>query len=115
MPSYDFAVDLAALITAAQKAGEAIQDVKDHDVEDFVPGPDALGSDTVWAAVEEFKDRWERGVNDMVGDVEEVAGRLGKVAMTYAEFDTAGATTLTTAAAFVTTAATRAVPGGAVG
>ncbi len=90
MPSYDFAVDLTALVKAAQGLADAIQNVHDHDVEDFVPRESDLGSAVVWSAVDEFQDRWERGVNDMVGDVEEVAGRLAKVAMTYAEFDKEG-------------------------
>lgn len=90
MPSYDFEVDLQALVKAAQGTAESVQLMKDKDVEDFVPTESACGSSVVWDAVAEFKDRWERGLNDMVGDVEEVSGRLGKVAMTYAEFDQGG-------------------------
>ncbi|HEX2705518.1 MAG TPA: hypothetical protein VHM65_07145, partial [Candidatus Lustribacter sp.] len=45
----------------------------------------------VSAALEEFGDRWDRGMNNLAGDVEEMAGRLGKIAMTYAELDTSGA------------------------
>ena len=94
MPSYDFAVDLKALVEAAQGTAEAVQLMKDKDVEDFVPSEPACGSAVVWEAVAEFKDRWERGLNDMVRDVEEVSGRLGKVAMNYAEFDETGYKTL---------------------
>jgi hypothetical protein len=90
LPSYDFAVDLKALVEAAQGTAEAIQLMRDKDVEDFVPPEQACGSAVVWEAVAEFKDRWERGLNDMVRDVEEVSGRLGKVAMNYAEFDRTG-------------------------
>ena len=115
MPSYDFAVDLQALVTAAQETAAAVQDVKDHDVEDFVPDEDTLGSDTVWAAVDEFQSRWERGVNDMVGDVEEVSGRIGKVAMTYAEFDQSGLSGFAAARSAVTALAAAAVPGGGSG
>lgn len=97
LPSYDFSVDLQALVKAAQGTAEAIQVMRDKDVEDFVPTEDACGSAVVWAAVAEFKDRWERGLNDMVRDVEEVSGRLGKVAMTYAEFDRQGHETLAAA------------------
>ena len=90
MPSYDFEVDLESLVKAAQGAADTIQLFKDKDVEDLVPTEDDLGSDVLWGAVEEFKDRWERGTKDMANDIEEVAGRLGKVAMTYAEFDKSG-------------------------
>lgn len=91
MPSYDFEVDLEALVHAAQGTAESISALKDKDVEDFVPTESALGHEAVWSAVAEFKDRWERGTHDMAKDVEEVSGRLGKVAMTYGEFDRAGA------------------------
>ena len=90
MQSYDFAVDLEALVKAAQATAEAVTSVKDHDISDFVPGEAALGSAVVWSAVDEFQERWERGVNDMVRDIEECSGRIGKVALTYAEFDQGG-------------------------
>lgn len=95
MASYDFEVDLQSLVQAAQGTSEAIQLFKDKDVEDLVPSEDDLGDGDVWDAVDEFKDRWERGMNDLVGDVEEIAGRLGKIAMKYAEFDRDGNTALT--------------------
>ena len=81
MPSYDFAVDLEALGKAAQATADAVTSVKDHDISDFVPGEAALGSAVVWSAVDEFQERWERGVNDMVRDIEECSGRIGKVAL----------------------------------
>lgn len=87
MPSYDFSVDVEALVNAARATADSVAFVKDHDVSDLVPDKAALGSSIVWDAVDEFQERWERGVNDMVGDVEEVSGRIGKVAMNYVEFD----------------------------
>ena len=53
------------------------------------------GSDAVWDAVDEFKNRWEEGVNNLCQDVEEMAGRLGKIAMNYYETDKAGQDALT--------------------
>lgn len=94
MASYDFEVDIEALVNAAQGSAEAISLFKDKDVEDLVPTEGALGSDTVWSAVEEFKDRWERGTRDMVRDIEEVSGRLGKIAMNYGEYEKNGSTKL---------------------
>ena len=90
MASYDFEVDLQSLVDAAQGAAETVQLLKDKDVEDLVPGEGSLGSDELWSAVEEFKDRWERGTKDMADDIEEAAGRLGQVAMTYGTFDQEG-------------------------
>ncbi|MDO5093440.1 MAG: hypothetical protein Q4D79_08465 [Propionibacteriaceae bacterium] len=88
MPSYDFEVDLESLINGAQKAAEVVQLKKDKDVEDYVPTEDALANDEVWEAVDEFQDRWERTINSMTDDIEEVAGRLSKVAANYAEYNT---------------------------
>ena len=90
MPSYDYEVDLESMGKAAQGLSETVQLFKDKDVEDLVPSEGDVGVADVWDALDEFKDRWERGMNNLVKDVEEVAGRLGKIAMNYAEFDKAG-------------------------
>lgn len=90
MPSYDFEVDLQTLAKAAQGTSEAVSLFREKDVEDLVPAKGDLGSDVVWAAVEEFKDRWERGMNNLVEDADEIAGRLGKIAMNYADLDRNG-------------------------
>ena len=90
MTSYDYEVDLASLGAAAQGLTETIQLFKDNDVEDLVPTEDDLGSSVVWEAVDEFKNRWEEGMNNLCQDVEEMAGRLGKIAMNYYETDRAG-------------------------
>ncbi|MGH8869770.1 MAG: hypothetical protein ACRDYU_17475 [Actinomycetes bacterium] len=90
MPSYDFEVDLQSVAEAAKGMADTIQLFKDQDVEDLVPTEDDVGHEAVWGAVSEFKDRWELGMNNLVEDVEEMAGRLGKIAMNYAEFDEEG-------------------------
>ena len=90
MPSYDFEVDLPSLVKAAQGMNDTLQLFKDKDVEDLVPTEDDLGNGTVWDAVAEFKDRWEEGMNNLCHDVEEMAGRIGKIAMNYAELDKDG-------------------------
>ncbi|WP_435747285.1 hypothetical protein [Nocardioides sp. SYSU DS0663] len=90
MPSYDFEVDLQSLVAAAQGLADAVRTFKDADVEDLVPSEGDLGSEVVWSAVEEFRNRWEEGMNNLCHDVEEMSGRLGRIAMNYAENDTAG-------------------------
>jgi hypothetical protein len=90
MPSYDFEVDLQSLGKAAQGLAETVQLFKDKDVEDLVPSEDDLGSEIVWDAVDEFKNRWEEGVNNLCKDVEEMAGRIGKIAMNYYDTDQGG-------------------------
>jgi hypothetical protein len=98
MPSYDFAVDLESLIKAAQGTAETVELFHDKDVSDLVPDQGSLGNDTVWGAVDDFQERWEMGMNNLCKDVEEIAGRLGKIAMNYAEFDKSGHESLTAVA-----------------
>jgi hypothetical protein len=90
MPSYDFEVDLQSLGKAAQGLAETVQLFKDKDVDHLVPSEDDLGSEIVWDAVDEFKNRWEEGVNNLCKDVEEMAGRIGKIAMNYYDTDQGG-------------------------
>ena len=90
MASYDFEVDLQSMGKAAQGLNETIQAFKDDDVDDLVPGKGDVGHDAVWSALEEFQGRWEEGINNLCHDVEEMAGRLGKIAMNYYETDKAG-------------------------
>lgn len=101
MADYDFEVDLPSLGRAAQGLSETVQLFKDKDVEDLVPSRADLGSDVVWSAVDEFKNRWEEGINHLCQDVEEMAGRLGKIAMNYYETDRAGYDALHAVAATV--------------
>jgi len=96
MASYDFEVDLQSMGKAAQGLNDSVSLFKDKDVEDLVPSKDDVGHDAVWDAVDEFKNRWEEGVNNLCQDVEEMAGRLGKIAMNYFETDKAGQDALKT-------------------
>lgn len=101
MSSYRFGVDFEALVTATQGLADTIDLLKKKDVEDLVPSQDALGSDEVWSAVEEFKDRWEVGLNHLKRDVESMAGILGEVSSNYITLDETGATKMKAALAKV--------------
>jgi hypothetical protein len=90
MPSYDYEVDLESMGRAAQGLNETVQLFRDKDVEDLVPSRADVGHDVVRDALDEFTNRWEEGVNNLCQDVEEMAGRLGKIAMNYYETDKAG-------------------------
>lgn len=80
-----FRVELDALITAAEGIVAAVQQFKDEDVNDLLPVRSAAGSDDLAAALDEFEDRWERGVNNLMQDVAEIGGRLGETVMEYLE------------------------------
>lgn len=90
MPSYDYEVDLESMGKAAQGLNDTVKLFKDKDVDDLVPSKDDVGSDVVWDALDEFQGRWEEGMNNLCKDVEEMSGRLGKIAMNYFETDKAG-------------------------
>lgn len=90
MPSYDFEVDLQALMNAAKGADDTIKAIKDYDVVDFLPTEDDVANETVWDAVSEFENRWEQGANNLVEDIQEVAGRLAQVAGNYAQLEQEG-------------------------
>ncbi len=95
MASYDFEVDLESMGKAAQGLNESLQLFKDKDVDDLIPSKGDVGNDVVWGALDEFQGRWEEGVNNLCQDVEEMAGRLGKIAMNYFETDKSGHEALT--------------------
>lgn len=90
MPSYDYEVDLQSMGKAAQGLADTVQLFKDKDVDDLIPSRADVANDVVWDALDEFQGRWEEGVNNLCKDVEEMAGRLGKVAMNYFDADKAG-------------------------
>ena len=87
MGRHDFEVDLQAVATAAKGIAEAAQLFKDKDVSDLIPSHGDVGDDTLWGALDEFQDRWERGTKNMVEDVKEAGGRLGKIAMNYIQYE----------------------------
>ena len=87
MGRHDFDVDLQSLATAAKGIAETAQLIKDKDVADLIPSRLAVGADTLWEALDEFQDRWERGTKHMVEDAQEAGGRLGKIAMNYIEYE----------------------------
>lgn len=91
MASYDFEVDMEALIEAAKGTEEAVKLFHDKDVADLVPTEDAIANDTLWDALDEFKDDWEEGINNMVEDIQSASSALGQVAENYYEFDKQGA------------------------
>ncbi len=87
MGRHDFAVDLEGMANAAKGIRDTSKLFKDKDVEDLIPSADDVGHDSVWDALDEFQDRWERGTTNMVEDVVEAGGRLAKITMNYLEYE----------------------------
>jgi hypothetical protein len=74
--SGDFAVDLQALTDAASGVNGTIDLVEEQKVEDIDCPKPAFGHDRLGAAMSDFCDRWQHGVNCLVKDGREVADRL---------------------------------------
>ncbi|MEO8828932.1 hypothetical protein [Lapillicoccus sp.] len=87
MGRHDFAVDLEGMANAAKGINDTSKLFKDKDVEDLIPSEGDVGHDTVWDALDEFQDRWERGTKNMVEDVGEAGGRLAKITMNYLDYE----------------------------
>jgi len=87
MGRHDFEVDLQALASAAKNIAETSKLFKDNDVSDLIPVESDVSNGTLWDALDEFQERWERGTKNMLEDVEESGGRLGKIVMNYLEYE----------------------------
>ena len=74
--SGDYTVDLTALTDAASGISGTIAMFDEHHVEDIDCPKAAFGHDRLAVAINSFCDRWQHGVNCLVKDGREVAGRL---------------------------------------
>ncbi|MFC5997811.1 hypothetical protein ACFP6A_03605 [Quadrisphaera sp. GCM10027208] len=80
-----FSVDLDALQDAGRGISDAVAEFGRTDVVDLLPSAAAVGHDGLSAALAEFDDRWERGVNHLLADTEEIGVRLAETVACYAE------------------------------
>ena len=82
MPDH-FQVDIDALAAAAVGVGDAIAAAADQRVEDLDVDGSAFGHEGLAATTKDFGDRWQRGVDNLLKDGEELATRLQDSATTY--------------------------------
>lgn len=90
----DFTVDAEGMSRLLEKISEAETMVWDHDVEDFLPSGE-VGHAGVTEGIREFSARWELGINSMVADLAEIAGRLNGALQAYAEYNQASEEAMT--------------------
>ena len=86
MGSHDFEVDLEALGTAVSQLSDLQERNRTYDVADYTPNSGMVGDPVVAGALESFNTKWDQGLNGMLRDVAEAAGRLGKVAGIYGDY-----------------------------
>ena len=81
MGNHDFEVDIEALVTAASQLADLQERNRTYDVADYTPN-----GAMVRGALDRFNTAWDQGLNGMLRDVAEAAGRLGKVAGIYGDY-----------------------------
>lgn len=86
MTSHDFEVDLEAIATAVTKLSELQERNKTYDVADYTPNSGMVADPVVVGGLDSFNTKWDQGLNGMLRDISEAAGRLGKVTGIYADY-----------------------------
>lgn len=86
MIDHDFEVDLEALATAVSKLSELQERNRNYDVADYTPNSGMVANPVIARALESFNTKWDQGLNGMLRDISEAAGRLGKVIGIYADY-----------------------------
>lgn len=72
-----------ALADAADGVSRLMAALDEHDVDDIDCDKAAVGHDELAATLEDFCDRWQRGVDHLTEDGKELANRLVETANNY--------------------------------
>ena len=86
MGSHDFEVDLEALGTAVSQLSDLQERNRTYDVADYTPNSGMVADPVVVRGLDSFTTKWDQGLNGMLRDISEAAGRLGKVTGIYADY-----------------------------
>ncbi|WP_455151075.1 lactate dehydrogenase [Schaalia odontolytica] len=86
MTSHDFEVDLEALGTAVSQLSDLQERNRTYDVADYTPNSGMVADPVVVRGLDSFNTKWDQGLNGMLRDISEAAGRLGKVTGIYADY-----------------------------
>ena len=86
MGSHDFEVDLEALGTAVSELSDLQERNRTYDVADYTPNSGMVADPVVVRGLDSFNTKWDQGLNGMLRDISEAAGRLGKVTGIYADY-----------------------------
>lgn len=71
-----FHVDVGALKQASEGVDGVLQDVHAVKVSDIDPDSSTVGHDRLSGSLSDFTDRWQRGVDNLAKDGQEIASRL---------------------------------------
>ncbi|MGQ0626102.1 MAG: WXG100 family type VII secretion target [Sporichthyaceae bacterium] len=82
-----FEVDLEALRAVVRGMARTASDFSHRDTGELMPPERAVAHAGVSSALDEFADRWSRGLDVLQEDVREIGGRLTETATTYQDAD----------------------------
>lgn len=78
-----FEVDLSALRNASEGVNDVLGDLAGKKVSDLAPSSSAFGHEGLASTVADFCSRWERGVENLAKDGQEIAARLSYCVLVY--------------------------------
>lgn len=78
-----FEVDLSALRQAAEGVSDVLGELAEKKVSDLGPRAWAFGHEGLASAVSDFCSRWERGVENLAKDGQEISSRLQYCVLAY--------------------------------
>lgn len=71
-----YRVDLTALRQAAEGVDDVLGRLAEKKVGDIAPDTSSLGHEALGSVVSDFCDRWQRGVDNLATDAQQIASRL---------------------------------------
>ena len=86
-----FSVDVGALENAAEGVGSTLAQLKAHAVAELAGASGDYGDADLAATVADFCGRWERGVENLATDGQQVVTRLAQSVQAYLHVDGAAA------------------------
>lgn len=71
-----YRVDLTALQQAAEGVDDVLGQLAEKKVNDIAPDTSSFGHEALGSVVSDFCDRWQRGVDNLATDAQQIASRL---------------------------------------
>lgn len=78
-----FEVDLSALRQASEGVSDVLGELAERKVSDLAPSASDFGHAGLASTVSDFCSRWERGVENLAKDGQEISTRLNACVLTY--------------------------------
>jgi hypothetical protein len=86
---YRFSVDLTALERAAEGVNQVLYESSQMDLTQLPSGSATVGDDNLAGVLGDFCSRWERGIQRLVTEGQQIAERLGYAVYAYSTYEDA--------------------------